>query len=163
MLTKGLMQIKQHSRRVLITKRSLPVFAFLIVALIIIWPQFSQHKEKFSLAVPANGKQTQVEMENLRFFGMNSKKLPMTLNAPSVHQTDDSTDKVRMEKPVGTYQMSAGDTMTLTAPYALINQSKEQVFFEDQININGSRVYNGSPIIIFTICRESRPASVINK
>ena len=143
MLTKRLMQIKQHSRRVLITKRSLPVFAFLIVALIIVWPQFSQHKDKFSLAVPSNGKQTQVAMENLRFFGINSKKLPMTLDTPSVHQTDTTTDKVRMEKPIGTYQMSSGDTMTLTAPYALINQSQEQVFFEDRINIKTESGYVG--------------------
>jgi len=143
MLTKRLMQIKQHSRRVLITKRSLPVFAFLIIALIVIWPQFSQHKEKFSLAVPTNGKQTQVEMENLRFFGMNNKKLPMTLNTPSVHQIEDINDKVRMEKPVGTYQMSSGDVMTLTAPYALINQNQEQIFFEDRINIKTDSGYIG--------------------
>ena len=143
MLTKGLMQIKKHSRRVLITKRSLPVFAFLIIALIIVWPQFSQHKDKFSLAVPANGKQTQVEMENLRFFGINSKKLPMTLNTPEVHQTDNTTNKIRMEKPIGTYQMSSGDTMTLTAPYAMINQGEEQIFFEDQINIKTDSGYVG--------------------
>ncbi len=143
MLTKRLMQIKQHSRRVLIIKRSLPVFAFLIIALIVVWPQFSQHKDKFSLAVPANGKKTQVEMENLRFFGVNNKKLPMTLNTPAVHQTDDTTDNIRMERPVGTYQMSSGDVMTLNAPYAIINQSQEQIFFEDQINIKTDSGYVG--------------------
>ena len=143
MLTKGLLQIKKHSRRVLITKRTLPVFAFLIIALIIVWPQFSQHKDKFSLAVPTNGKQTQVETENLRFFGVNNKKLPMTLNTPYIHQTDNTTDRIRMEKPVGTYQMSSGDTMTLAAPYAMINQTKEQIFFEDQINIKTDSGYIG--------------------
>ncbi len=143
MLTQRLLQIKKHSRRVLITKRSLPVFAFLIIALIVVWPQFSQHKDKFSLAVPSDGKQTQVEMENLRFFGISDKKLPMTLNTPTVRQTDSVGESVRMEKPVGTYQMSSGDIMTLTAPYALINQSKEQVFFEDRINIKTDSGYVG--------------------
>lgn len=141
MLTKGLLQIKKHSRRVLITKRSLPVFAFLIIALIIIWPQFSQHKDKFSLAIPSDGKQKQVEMENLRFFGLNTKKLPMTLTTPSVHQTESPSENVRMEKPVGTYQMDSGDVMTLTAPYALVNQNKEQIFFEDRINIKTESGY----------------------
>ena len=143
MLTKRLMQIKKHSRRVVITKRTLPVFAFLIVALIIIWPQFSQNNDRFSLAVPSNKKQTQMEMENLRFFGLNNKKMPMTLQTPAVKQADNQSGKMRMEKPTGTYQMDSGDTMSLNAPYALIDQEKETVFFEDRINIKTDSGYTG--------------------
>lgn len=143
MLTKRLMQIKRHSRRVLITKRTLPVFAFLIVALIIIWPQFSQNNDRFSLAVPSNGKQAQMEMENLRYFGLSNKKLPMTLETPSVKQVANDTELARMNKPNGTYQMDSGDTMTINAPYALINQAKETVFFEDRINIKTDSGYTG--------------------
>ena len=143
MLTKRLMQIKKHSRRVVITKRTLPVFAFLIVALIIIWPQFSQNNDRFSLAIPSNGKQTQMEMENLRFFGLNNKKMPMTLQTPSVKQTDGKSKQARMDKPTGSYQMESGETITINAPYALINQEKETVFFEDRINIKSDSGYTG--------------------
>ncbi|MBE6446705.1 MAG: LPS export ABC transporter periplasmic protein LptC [Alphaproteobacteria bacterium] len=143
MLTKRLMQIKKHSRRVLITKRTLPVFAFLIVALIVVWPQFNQNNDRFSLAVPSNGKQAQMEMENLRFFGLNNKKLPMTLQTPSVKQMPDSNEQARMNKPTGTYQLDSGDTMIVNAPYALINQKKETVFFEDRINIKTDSGYTG--------------------
>ena len=48
-MTRGtlLETIKKHSRRVQITKHSLPVFAFLIASLIVLWPLFNQEKEKF--------------------------------------------------------------------------------------------------------------------
>ena len=35
-------QLQKHTRRVLITKRTLPVFAFLIIVMIIVWPLFKE-------------------------------------------------------------------------------------------------------------------------
>lgn len=127
-------KIKQHSRRVLITKRSLPVFAFLMASLIITWPFFNQNKDKFTLAVPAPDQLgAKVEMENLRFFGLNEKKLPMTLQAPSMKEDPKNPELAKMQKPVATYKMNQGDTLLIKSPYALVDQKKQTVFFEDRV------------------------------
>ena len=105
MKTNLLEKLTQHSRRVLITKRSLPVFAFLIASLIIVWPLFNQTKDKFTLAVADPNKGgAHIEMENVRFFGLNNKKMPMTLKTPQVKEEKNNPELARMIKPVATYQ-----------------------------------------------------------
>lgn len=133
MLTKNLFKLKQHSRRVLITKRSLPIFAFLVASLILAWPLFSPHKEKFTLAVaPLDKRNTKIAMENLRFFGLNEKKLPMTLKTPKIQE--EKRNVAKMIKPIGTYQFDNEDILTMNSPYALIDKKGQTVFFEDRIS-----------------------------
>lgn len=135
-MTRGtlLETIKKHSRRVQITKHSLPVFAFLIASLIVLWPLFNQEKEKFTLAVLEPGQsKVKVEMENLRFFGLNDKNFPMTLTSPEVQEEPTNPELARMKKPIGTYQLDSDDTLILNSPYALIHQKNQTVFFEDRV------------------------------
>ena len=72
-----------------------------------------------------------MDMENIRFFGLNTKKLPMTLTTPAVKEVDSTTHQLRMETPTATYQMANGDILTAKTPYAFIFQDKEVLFFED--------------------------------
>ncbi len=128
-------QLQQHTRRVKITKHSLPIFAFLITSLIIVWPLLNQNKDKFTLAVPSTGESShQIEMENLRFFGINDKNFPMTLQTPKVQKDPKRPEWAKMQKPIATYQMEQGDILTMTTPYALIDQQKQIVFFEDRLS-----------------------------
>ena len=136
-------QLQKHTRRVLITKRTLPVFAFLLIALIIVWPLFKEEKNSFSLGVSASNpmKGAKMDMKNLRFFGLNTKKLPMTLTTPIVKEIDAVTHQLRMETPVATYQMANKEILTAKTPYALISQENETVLFEDKIDITSSSGY----------------------
>ena len=138
-------QLQKHTRRVLITKRTLPVFAFLLVALIIAWPLFKEEKNSFSLGVSSNSaKGAKMDMENIRFFGINTKKLPITLTTPKVKEVDSATHRMRMETPIATYQMANGENLTLKTPYALIFQENETLLFEDKINITSTSGYKAN-------------------
>ena len=139
-------QLHKHTRRVLITKRSLPVFAFLLTALIIVWPLFKEQKDSFSLGVSSSSpkKGAKMDMENIRFFGLNTKKLPMTLTTPKVKEVDSQNHKMRMDTPVATYQMANNEVLTAKAPYALIFQENETVLFEDKIDITSSSGYEAN-------------------
>ncbi|MGN0919412.1 MAG: LPS export ABC transporter periplasmic protein LptC [Alphaproteobacteria bacterium] len=139
-------QLQKHTRRVLITKRTLPVFAFLLAALIIVWPLFKDQKDSFSLGVSTSNptKGAKMDMENLRFFGLNTKKLPMTLTTPIVKEIDPTTHQLRMEKPVATYQMANQEVLTAQTPYALIFQENETVLFEDKIKITSASGYKAN-------------------
>ena len=144
-------QLQKHTRRVLITKRTLPIFAFLLIALIIVWPLFKEQKDSFSLGISSSksGKGVKMDMENIRFFAINTKKLPMTLVTPSAKEINPSTHEMRMENPVGTYQMANNEVLTIKTPYAFIHQEKETVLFEDEVNIVSSSGYQGNTRNVF--------------
>ncbi len=142
----SLNQLQKHTRRVLITKRTLPVFAFLLTALIIVWPLFKEQKDSFSLEVSSStpSKGAKMDMENIRFFGLNAKNLPMTLTAPKINEIDTETHQLRMEKPIATYEMANKEVLTAKTPYALIFQENETVLFEDKINIISTSGYKAN-------------------
>ena len=139
----SLNQLQKHTRRVLITKRTLPVFAFLLIALIIVWPLLKEQKESFSLNVSKNtsGKGAKMDMKNIRFFGINTQKLPMTLATPSIKEINPTTHQMLMENPVATYQMQNKEVLTGITPYAFIFQDKKTLFFEEKINITSTSGY----------------------
>ena len=154
-------QLQKHTRRVLITKRTLPVFAFLLIALIIVWPLFQEEKNSFSLGVSSSksGKGIKMNMENIRFFAMNTKKLPMTLETPSAKEIDSSTHEMRMENPIGTYQMANNEVLTIKTPYALIHQENETVLFEDEVHVVSSSGYQGNTKNVFCDYKQGTAAS----
>lgn len=145
-MLRRLNQLQKHTRRVLITKRTLPVFAFLLTALIIIWPVFKKQSDSFSLITVSDSSQkgAKMDMKNIRFFGINTKKLPISLTSPIIKEVDPTTHKLQMKKPVATYQMSTKEKLTIKSPYALIFQDKEIVFFEDKIDLTSSSGYKAN-------------------
>ena len=77
MFTPRLFKIKRHSRRVLVFKRPLPVFAFILASLMLVWPiLIAEQKEQFSVAVKTDKKNTsaKVDMEQVRFYAQDKKK-----------------------------------------------------------------------------------------
>ena len=134
MFTLRLFKIKMHTRRVLIFKRSLPVFAFLLASLMLVWPVlFAEQKEQFSLPVKdSTGKSgARIDMEKVRFISQDKKKQPLTVTAPRIVETDSKKQLVTLYKPVAEYQMEKA-LITAQSPYGLADQKNETLFFEDE-------------------------------
>lgn len=136
MFTPRLFKIKRHSRRVLVFKRSLPVFAFVLASLMLVWPVLiAEQKEQFSVAVKTDRKNTsaKVDMEQVRFYAQDKKKQPLTVTAPKVLETDPDNQIITLYKPVATYEMENGVKLTSKTSQGLIYQQKEEMFFEDEV------------------------------
>lgn len=135
MFTRRLLKIKIHSRRVLIFKRSLPIFAFLLASIMFIWPTLSEQKDKFTAAVMPTGKikGSSVDMERVRFFSKDDKKRPMTVTAVSVLETDPAKQIITLDKPIATYKMENGVTLTSVTTYGLAFQKEEYLYFEEEV------------------------------
>ena len=134
MFTLRLFKIKMHTRRVLIFKRSLPVFAFLLACLMLLWPiLLAEQKEQFSLAVQGSSgmKGARVDMEKVRFFSQDKKKQPFEVTASRVLETDPQKQQITLYKPVARYQMEKA-LMTAKSPYGLADQKNETLFFEEE-------------------------------
>jgi hypothetical protein len=71
MFTPRLFKIKRYSRRVLVFKRSLPVFAFLLASLMLVWPVLiAEQKEQFSVAVKTDKKNKGTPRGALFFYAL---------------------------------------------------------------------------------------------
>lgn len=144
MLTLRLLKIKIHSRRVLVFKRCLPIFAFLLVAIMIAWPMLTEQKEKFSVSVPSiKGKiGTGIDMDMVRFFSKDKKNNPLKVSAVTVKETDSERKIVTFESPKATYEMSNGLILTSVSPYALAFQEEKYLYFERQVDTTTDTGYH---------------------
>ena len=113
MFTKQSLFFKKHARRVLICKHALPIFAFLLAGLIIVWPLLTPDKERFDLPLQKSTAQTpSVDMENVRFHAQDNKNQTVTVTAKSVKEIQPEGQVARLENPVGIYTMADGDILT---------------------------------------------------
>ena len=136
MLTPRSFKLKRHSRRVLLCKRGLPVFAFLLASLMLLWPTvFAEQKEQFSIAVKTDKKQVgaNVDMEQVRFYSKNKKNQPLTVTAPKVIETDPQKQIITLYRPIAVYEMSPDTTLTAKTSYGLAYQAEDYLLFEDEV------------------------------
>ena len=144
MFTRRLLKIKIHSRRVFIFKRSLPIFAFLLAGMMIVWPQLSEQKEKFTARqIPENGmEKASVDMTAVRFFSQDDKKQPMTLVAKSVVETNPEKKIITLNGPEAKYVMTNKTVLTSVSSYGLAFQKEEYLYFEDEVNTKTNDGWN---------------------
>ena len=135
MFTLRLFKIKKHTRRVILFKRGLPVFAFLLASLMMIWPVlFAEQKERFSL--PQSGQKigsAKMDMENVRFVAQDKKKQPLTVTTTKVLETDAEHQLVTLYKPIATYTMASGVLLTAVTSHGVVDQVNELMTFEDEV------------------------------
>ena len=136
MFTLRLLKIKIHSRRVSIFKRSLPIFAFLLAGVMIVWPALNEQNDKFAKMLPSKEtvKGGQTDMEQVRFFSKDTKQNPITVVAKTVRETDSSRQIVFMEQPDVTYKMADGTVLTGVTPFGLAFQQEKYLYFEEQVD-----------------------------
>ncbi|MBO7243990.1 MAG: LPS export ABC transporter periplasmic protein LptC [Alphaproteobacteria bacterium] len=135
MFTLRLLKIKIHSRRVFIFKRCLPIFAFLLASMMLVWPAFVEHKEKFSVAVPTaeSIQGGDVDMENVRFFSKDKRNNPMNIVAVSVQEIDPEKKILKLNDPKATYKTADNILLTSVSAYGLAFQNEKYLYFEKEI------------------------------
>ncbi len=135
MFTLRLLKIKIHSRRVLMFKRSLPIFAFLLASMVFIWPAAVKNKDKFNLAVPAPTVKTgaNVDMEQVRFFSKDKQQQPLTVLAAAVQETDSNQKIIRLDKPIATYEMNDGIVLKSVTSVGFAYQQQNYLFFDKEV------------------------------
>ena len=151
MLSRRLFKIKLHTTRVVLLKTSLPIFAFLLAATILIWPALVEQKDKFSLAVKPQTsiKGSKIDMEKVRFYSVDGGDQPITVVASTIKETDPEKQIVTLSDPVAQYKMNNGVILTAKTPYGLAFQKEEYLYLEDQVittSDNGYTMYSSKVI-----------------
>lgn len=142
MFTKRSLFLKKHTRRVIITKRTLPIFAFFLATLIIVWPLLTPDKERFDIPLQKSDLKTpSVDMENVRFFAHDPKNQIVTVTSETVKEIDSVKKIARLEKPIGTYVTSDGDILTSKTSYGLAYQNDKYFLFDQPITTTSKSGY----------------------
>ncbi|MBQ3695894.1 MAG: hypothetical protein II938_02870 [Alphaproteobacteria bacterium] len=142
MFTKRSLFLKKHARRVLIFKHALPVFAFLLTGLIIVWPLLTPEKERFDLPIQKSDIKTpSVDMENVRFHAQDDKNRTVTVTAESVKEIQPEGQVARLEKPIGVYTLADGDILTNKTTYGLAYQTDKYFLFNQPITTTSKSGY----------------------
>ena len=103
--------------------------------MMLVWPAFVEHKDKFSVAVP-NIKSVQgsdVDMENVRFFSKDNRNNPMNIVAVSVQEIDPEKKILKLNDPKATYKTADNILLTSVSSYGLAFQNEKYLYFEDEI------------------------------
>lgn len=144
MLTLRLFKIKMHTRRVLILKRSLPVFAFLCVSVMMAWPALMQPKETLKVAkdeVQKSLNGAKVDMTQVLFFSADDKDQPFRVTAQTVQETDPERKIITLNYPKGDYVMNSGEILYGQAPYGFAFQKEEYLYFEQDVQASTKSGY----------------------
>ena len=136
MFTLRLLKLKIHSRRVVVFKRALPAFAFLLASVMIAWPAFNEQKDKFTLATKeATDVQTgNSDMTAVRYFSKDSEENPLTITSQTVRELDKTRKIIALTRPTAKYVMSDGVILTGETSYGLIFQNDKYLYFENRVD-----------------------------
>ncbi|MBQ8557285.1 MAG: LPS export ABC transporter periplasmic protein LptC [Alphaproteobacteria bacterium] len=143
MFTLRLLKLKIHSRRVSVFKRLLPIFAFLLASVMIIWPALVEQKDKFASLTPSQQsiKNSNTDMESVRFFSRDNNQNPITVIAQTVKEADTSRQIISLDKPQAQYVMSDGIVLQGNTSYGLAFQKDKYLYFEEQVNATTDNGY----------------------
>ncbi len=136
MFTLRLLKLKIHSRRVFIFKRLLPVFAFLLASVMIVWPALNEQNDKFAAAAPSikSLKNSNSDMDSVRFFSQDKEQNPITVTAAMVREMEQSRQIISLTEPRAKYIMSDGVVLTGKTPYGLAFQKEKYLYFEEHVD-----------------------------
>lgn len=145
MFTPRLLKLKIHSRRVTLFKHLLPICAFLLTGVMIVWPALNEQKNKFIASVPFKGgiKDTKNDMEQVRFFSKDGHQNPFTVVAESVRETDPSRQIVLLDQPKATYHMKNGTLLTGITSFGMAFQKEKYLYFEEKVDMTSTDGYQG--------------------
>lgn len=136
----------RHSRAVFILKIALPSVAFLVIALLLVWPQISAQKDRFSIfskeMIPSL-RETQGSMTKARLFSLDKKQQPIVVTADKVIQDEKDENKIRLIQPKADFVFSSDGLAHLSSPEGFVDQKKKTMLFEhevDGVTDNGYKV-----------------------
>lgn len=132
----------RKSKFVRMMKVTLPLVAFSILALVLIWPQLRNRAEGFRLSfanvAPADGG---ITMQKARYRGTDRNNRPYLVTAEVATQEGGAIKQVALDRVAGDITMGDNSWMSLTANTGLFNQDAQTLWLQGDISIFSDRGY----------------------
>ena len=123
-------------------KVMLPLLAFAILGLVLIWPQLRSRSEGFRLSfanvAPADGG---ITMQKARYRGTDRNNRPYLVTADVATQEGGAVRQVALDRVAGDITMGDNSWLSLTANTGLFNQDAQTLWLQGDINVFSDRGY----------------------
>jgi lipopolysaccharide export system protein LptC len=125
-----------YSRFVMLMKITLPLIAAVLVALIVVWPQFRQVREGFRIEIARlNHTLGGQVVSNARFTGADVRGRPFSVTADSANQQDGQPNTVLLEHPKADITMQNGAWVASSAPSGKFLRNEQLLELTGGVNI----------------------------
>lgn len=126
-----------YSRFVFLMKVVLPTVAVVLVALIVVWPQFKVDETRFKLGF-ARLKATEVgdpSLVNARFVGADSEDRPFSITADLAKHVLEKEATVELEMPKADIVADDGSWLVLTANSGFYDRAQKTLDLDGSVNM----------------------------
>jgi len=125
---------ERYSRFVRRMRLVLPVAAFIIVALLFIWPEMDAPVLPSGKDLPARTEQNEVVAP--RFESRDDERQPYTVTAKSAVQDSKNSDIIRLEQPVADMTLNSGKWLAGEADIGVFSQSRRTLSLKGHVRLN---------------------------
>jgi lipopolysaccharide export system protein LptC len=116
-----------YSRFVALMKLVLPVIAGILIMLVVLWPELTDHPSKFQIGVAQiefDGADGQ-KLVNARYTGVDRENNPFSVTAEMLAQNPDDEDAVDLKNPKADITVSGGSWLAIMSPNGLYRKKKQ--------------------------------------
>lgn len=132
----------RKSKFVRAMKVMLPLVAFAILGLVLVWPQLRNRADGFRLSfaniAPSDGG---ITMQKARYRGTDRNNRPYLVTADVATQEGGALKQVALDRVAGDITMGDNSWMSLTANTGLLNQDAQTLWLQGDISIFSDRGY----------------------
>jgi lipopolysaccharide export system protein LptC len=127
----------RYSRFVQLTKLLAATVAIVLVALVVIWPQFNSRDGGLPLGIAPSGREDaeSLHMVNPRYTGLDQNNLPYEVTADLASQETAKSDAIALDNPKADMTMKDGTWMALSANSGLYGQKSQQLDLSGEVNL----------------------------
>jgi len=129
--------MSSYSRFVSFMKFLLPSIAFILVGLVLVWPEINLSKKGFSLKFSAINRVNpeQPAMINARFVGSDSKKQPYSITADLAKNILLVGSSLELEMPKADIAIKDGTWLAIIANTGVYDQNKKTLMLNGSVNL----------------------------
>lgn len=127
---------RTYGRMVQFLKVALPTVALMLIALLIAWPQLSEHTNlpgMTLLDIDGNSGDS-MQLSNARYQGMDDKEQPYTVTAEKVRQGGLDANLVNLEAPKADIMMADESWAAITALTGVFNREEQLLDLVGSVN-----------------------------
>lgn len=129
--------MSSYSRFVFFMKFLLPSIAFILVGLVLVWPEINLSKKGFSLKFSAINRVNpeQPAMINARFVGTDSKNQPYSITADLAKNILLGGSSLELEMPKADIAIKDGTWLAIIANTGVYDQNKKTLMLNGSVNL----------------------------
>jgi len=135
---------KGYSRFVMIMRWGLPIFALIMMVVVIAWPELDEQIQAIPQDQILNAQEIAVggnELLNPQYETTDSNNNPVNVTASKAIQSQNNKDVVRLEIPSARFKTQEGNPISVDAKQGTYDQASEKLFLQDNVKINHNAEY----------------------